>query len=69
MTTDLHAVDEAHNRSTGEVAVDRVTTDFAENRCVTGWYDCSYTRSRLGERGLNTSSVAVAVVLCAAERS
>jgi hypothetical protein len=28
MTTDLHAVDEAHNRSTGEVAVDRVTTDL-----------------------------------------
>jgi len=43
MTTDLHPVDKAHNPSTGEVAVDRVTTDFAENRCVTGWYDCSYT--------------------------
>jgi hypothetical protein len=62
-------VDEAHNPSSDEVAVDRVTTDFAENRCVTGWYDYSYTRSRLGERGLNTSSAAVAVAWCAAERS
>jgi hypothetical protein len=37
MTTDLRPVDEAHNPD--KVAVDPVTTDFAENpetRCVTG---------------------------------
>ena len=39
----------------------QIADDFAENRCVTRWYDFFYARSRPRERELNTSSAAIVV--------